>query len=131
MKRNRKPLGASMIAIALMAAFFILLPLGIFGFELLRFSITQLQLRSICDASALSGAVGVASTKKGWTPTEAQTEGMQAAFITFRQNVLIGNFLKDICTVHYNDGTTPANPAPGKCIVSYTLLDQNFNPVAT
>lgn len=131
MKKMRKPLGASMIAIALMAAFFILLPLGILGFEWMRFSVTQLQLRSICDAAALSGAVGVASTKTGWTPKEAQEAGMQSAYLTFRQNVLIGNFLKDICSVHYNDGSSPTDAPPGQCIVSFTLLDQNFTPVST
>lgn len=131
MKKMRKPLGASMIAIALMAAFFILLPLGILGFEWMRFSVTQLQLRSICDAAALSGAVGVASTKTGWTPKEAQEQGMESAYLTFRQNVLIGNYLKDICSVNYNNGASPTDAPPGQCIVSFTLLDQNFTPVTT
>jgi hypothetical protein len=132
MKRLRTSTGAGMIASALFAAFFILLPLAIFGFELMRFSVGQMQLRSICDAAALSGAVGVASTKKGWTPTVAQEEAMKAAAQTFKQNVILGNFINDLpLQVHFNDGTTPGAPNPNEVIVAFTLLDQDFKPVAT
>lgn len=129
MNKLRRTTGAGMIASALFAAFFILLPLGIFGFELLRFSIGQLQLRSVCDASALSGACGIASTKKGWTPKLAQEYAMESAFITFKQNELLGKSMDGISTANYNTGPANPTPAPGQCIVNYTLLDQNFNKV--
>jgi hypothetical protein len=133
MIKPRKPSGASMIAMAIFAACFILLPLGILGFELLRFSIAQQQLRGICDASALSGAVGIASTKSGWGPALAQTEGMKAAFTTFRQNEIVGQVLNapGVCTAHYNDGFKPTDAGPHQCVVSYTLMDQNFTKVGT
>lgn len=133
MIKLRKPKGASMIAMAIFAACFILLPLGILGFELLRFSIAQQQLRGICDAAALSGAVGIASTKSGWSPTLAQNEGMKAGFITFRQNEIVGHVLfpPGVCTAHYNDGFKPTDAPEGQCVVSFSLMDQNFAPVAT
>jgi hypothetical protein len=120
-----------MIAACLCAAFFILLPLGVFGFELLRFSIAQLQLRSVCDAAALSGAAAIASTQKGWTPKQAQEEAMKAAFITFKQNsVYAVPFSPGGTNPHYNDGDPKtAKPGPGHAEVFFTLLDQNFTKV--
>lgn len=135
MHKMRNPSGAGMIASALFAAFFIILPLGILGFEYMRFSIAQLQLRSICDASALSGACGVASAQATDITTAHET-AMRYAFQTFRQNILMGSNLADpnVCSdtdCHMNDGFRPTTAPPGKCIVAYTLLDQNFTPVQT
>jgi len=118
-----------MIVAALIAAFFILLPLGVLGFEMLRFSIAQMQLRSVCDAAALSGAAAIASTRSTWTPQQAQEEAMKAAFITFKQNNIFGDSLATGTTVNYNPTAPLGTPNPGQCIVNFTLLDQTFQRV--
>lgn len=53
----RRARGATVVLVAL-AAFFILLPLGLFSFEISRVSLAQHQLQNAVDASALAAASG-------------------------------------------------------------------------
>ncbi len=63
-KRNK---GVTTIALILFLAFFAVLPLAIFGFELARFTLMQSQLQSCADCAALAGTAALASSQSGMT----------------------------------------------------------------
>ncbi len=58
---NRSQRGVSGLVIVLATAFMIILPLGFMGYEYMRYTMVQQELRAVTDASALAGAVGIAT----------------------------------------------------------------------
>lgn len=79
-KRNS---GATTIALVSFLAFFALLPLGIFGFELARFTLMQAQLQACADCAALAGTAALASSQTGMTIAQQHQLAMTVAAQTF------------------------------------------------
>jgi hypothetical protein len=130
--RIRSQTGAGTIGIILAIAFGILLPIGILGFEFLRYSVAQQELRSVCDAAALSGAAAIATTaQKGLTYTDVQNQAMDSAAITFKQNSVYGNPLTDTKVNRNGDNVQSGTPKVGETFLNFVLLDQNGNAVKT
>ncbi|MBX9721398.1 MAG: pilus assembly protein, partial [Candidatus Obscuribacterales bacterium] len=57
-KRSRNNRGATVVLVAI-CAFFVLLPLGLFSFEIARLYLAQNQLQNAVDAAALSAITGI------------------------------------------------------------------------
>ena len=116
-----------MIVIVLVVAFMILLPLALLSWEMLRYMIASEELRSVCDAAALSGTASEASAPATLTYAQVQQNAMQYAYTTFIQNSLYGTaFTSSNTTPNYNPmPPMPQNPGPGQAILNIVLLDQN------
>lgn len=83
--------GASTLVIVLITAFLIILPLGLLGYEFLRFSLVQQQLRSVCDAAALAGAVGIATNGGGTVSGPSVSLGLNSLWVQDR-NAMAGAY---------------------------------------
>ncbi len=125
--------GVTTVALVLFLAFFALLPLAIFGFELARYTLMQSQLQSCADAAALAGTAALASSPTGRTIAEQHDLAMQVAAVTFEQNSILqtrftnpGNL-----SVHLNSGWVTTPPALHSANLNIRLLDQAGNPAAT
>ena len=90
-RKVRNSSGASTLVIVLITAFMIILPLGLLGYEFLRFSLVQQQLRSVCDAAALAGAVGIATNGGGSISGTTVTLGLNSLWIQDR-NAMAGAY---------------------------------------
>lgn len=128
--QNRTKRGATTGLIAFLAIG-VLLPIGLCGFEFLRFSVAQQELRSVCDAAALSGAAAIATTaQKGLTYADVQNQAMDSAAITFKQNSIYAKPLSDAVVVKNGNKITP-KPGLGQAVLNMVLLDQTGKNVKT
>jgi hypothetical protein len=131
-KTQRPARGATTVALILVCAFFVILPLGLMGFEFARYTLLCSQLQSVTDAAALSGTAALASSPAGYTYTQLHTLAMQVAVQTFQQNsVLTTSFGGGNVVANQNTGANLGTPPIYTANLNITLLDQNNNPVAT
>jgi hypothetical protein len=96
-KRNK--VGATTVALVLVIAFCGILPLGLLGFELVRFFVIQEELRNISDSSALAGTAAMASAPSApainpgnglpYTYGDREFIAMTVAAQTFAQNTIL------------------------------------------
>src|SRR5688572_10544434 len=108
-KRNK---GVTTIALILFLAFFAVLPLSIFGFELARFTLMQSQLQSCADCAALAGTAALASSQTGMTIAQQHQLAMTVAAQTFEQNTILQTRFSDPgnMTKHLNTGFDNSPP---------------------
>jgi Flp pilus assembly protein TadG len=126
---QRRPSGASFIALILVISFFVVLPLSLLGFEFSRFLLMQQQLHAVTDSAALAGTAALASSPQGFTYAQLQTLAMNVAAQTFEQNsILQTNFSTTNVVTHLNTGQSQAAPPPHTAVLNISLLDQNGNP---
>src|SRR5579885_3077950 len=90
----RSPRGQSMITLGILIGVFVLMMVGLFGFEVNRVELAREQLTAAADAAALAGAATLASSDN-LDPATAQTEAMNTALTTFQQNSVLGMALSD------------------------------------
>jgi Flp pilus assembly protein TadG len=142
---NRSQRGVSGLVIVLATAFMIILPLGFLGYEYMRYTMVQQELRAVTDAAALAGAVGIATNGGiGSNTLWAQdASAMAAAYDTFCENSLSGTPLLAIGfssanvnasessstsqPAHFNNSAPWTNVAPNTAQVNFVLLDANGN----
>jgi hypothetical protein len=98
-QRNSK--GLTTIALVLVIAFCGILPLGLLGFEIVRFFVIQEELRNITDSAALAGTAAMASAPSApatfpspnqshaWTYEDREAVAVSVAAFTFTQNTII------------------------------------------
>jgi len=128
----RSKRGASTIVLVLVVAFFVILPLALFGFEIGRVNLVRTELQNVTDAAALAGTAALASSPEGMTYTQVQQLAMEVANQTFQQNsILETGFTTSNVVCNANNGVTGTNPPLHSAILNITLLDQNGNPQAT
>ena len=129
---GRQKHGATTVALILVCAFFVILPLGLLGFEFARYTLLCSQLQSVADAAALSGTAALASSPSGYTYVDLHNLAMDVAVQTFKQNsVLTTSFGGGNVVVNKNTGTPLGTPPLYTANLNITLLDQNNNAVAT
>lgn len=107
---NRRRSGQSMIVLGLVLAVFVLLPIGLFGFEVNRMEIARQQLRVACDAASLAAAATLASSDI-LDPDEAHTRAIETALTTFQQNAIVGTKLNEAIIAATSDDAPTANQA--------------------
>jgi hypothetical protein len=123
----RKASGQAIISLGLLIAFFVLLVVGLFSFEINRVSIARQQLTAACDAAALAAAATLASSDNV-NPADAHNQCMNTALNTFKKNSIIGVSLTD---AQFASG--PDNqPSSGESALYIQFLNprQNNQPVA-
>lgn len=131
-RRQRTNSGVTTVALILLLAFFVVLPLGLLGFEFARYNLLCSQLKSVTDASALAGTAALASSPSGYSYAALHDLAMDVASQTFEQNsVLATPFNAGNVTVNKNTGVPLGTPAPHKANINITLLDSSGNPVPT
>jgi len=130
--KGRSKKGVTTMALVLLIAFFVVLPLALLGFEIGRYMLMQEELHSVADASALAGTAAMASSPSGYTYTQLEQLAMQVAAQTFQQNSILGNsFSASTVSANYNpQPPQPQNPTQDHAILNIILLDQNGNQVA-
>jgi Flp pilus assembly protein TadG len=122
---QRKQKGAISV-VALVIAFFAVLPLSLLGFEMSRLFLIQSELQHVLDAAALSGTAALASSPTGYTIAQQQQIAMQTAYQNFCQNsVLETNFTTLNTTANLNTAPNNANPVDQNAIINITLYDQS------
>jgi hypothetical protein len=99
-----------MIVLGLVISVFLLLPIGLFGFEVNRMEIARQQLRVACDAASLAAAATLASSDI-LDPAEAQTKAIETALTTFQQNAVVGTRLSETVIAATGDDVPTANQA--------------------
>jgi von Willebrand factor type A domain len=121
-------------------AFFVILPLGLLGFEVARSFLIQQELRNIADSAALSGTAAMASAPEtdpvtGLPTTYAAREilAMTTAIQTFTLNSIVQTPLTTAnVTGNQNPGSPSGQtPALHNAVLNILLLDQNGHQVAT
>ncbi len=129
---TRKPAGASFVALVLVVAFFVVLPLSMLGFELSRFMLMQQQLHNVTDAAALAGTAAMATSNPNFTLAQNETIAMQVAADTFIQNSILQTaFNTNNVTANLNQNQNQNPPQPYNATLNITLLDRNGSPVTT
>ncbi|MCA0316193.1 MAG: VWA domain-containing protein [Candidatus Melainabacteria bacterium] len=129
--RHKRRRGATTVALILVIAFFVILPLGLLGFEFARYTLLCAQLRSVTDAATLAGTAALASSPPGYTYTQLHDLAMDVAIQTFQQNsVLTTSFNKSNVQIDRNTGSPLGTPAVNKVNLNFTLLDSTGKPVA-
>jgi Flp pilus assembly protein TadG len=86
-KRSRR--GMSTVALIMVLAFFVVLPLGLLSFEFARYTLLASQLQSVTDAATLAGTAALASSPPGYTYTDLHNLAMDVAVQTFEQNSVL------------------------------------------
>jgi Flp pilus assembly protein TadG len=131
--RNSK--GASTVALILVFAFCVILPLGLFAFELSRFFLIEEELHNITDSAALAGTAAMASspspptvnsaTGAAWTANDRQYTAMVVAAETFAQNSVLQTQFA-LQTIPASSDGTPGYTTPNG--TTSTNVVANFNP---
>lgn len=123
-KRNK---GVTTVALVIFLAFFALLPLAIFGFELARFTLMQAQLQSCADCAALAGTAALASSPTGRTIAQQHQLAMEVAAQTFEQNTILQTRFTDPGNMskHLNAGFDSTPPPLHSANLNIRLYDQN------
>jgi len=127
MRKLRNERGISTVVLVLFLALFLLLPLGLLGYEISRFLLICQELHSVTDAAALSGTAAMASSPQTLTYAQRETLAMNVCVQTFQFNSIINDpLLTAVVAAHYDDGT-PANqwftPGLKQAILNIVLLD--------
>lgn len=114
--------GQSMVVLVLVIAVFIILPIGLFSYEINRLESCRLQLRAACESAALAAAATLAS-QDNIDPVQGHTEAVQTALTTFQQNAVIGVSLSN--AILSSSGTD--SPAAEHSSLFVEFLDPNNN----
>ncbi len=124
---ERRKRGITTVALVTFIAFFAVIPLGIFGFELARFTLLQSQLQSATDAAALAGTAALASSPTGRTIAQQHELAMTVAAQTFEQNSILRTRFADPgnLTKHLNAGFDSSAPPLYAANLNIRLFDQN------
>jgi Flp pilus assembly protein TadG len=133
MPYTRSKKGVTTVALVLFLAFFAILPLAIFGFELARYTLMQSQLQSCTDAAALAGTAALASSPTGRTIAEQHQLAMDVAALTFEQNTILQTRFSNPTNlvVHFNNGWDSTPPPLHAATINIRLLNQSGNPEPT
>ncbi len=124
--KRRKPAGVSFVALTLVIAFFVVLPLCLLGFELSRFMLMQQELHHVTDAAALAGTAALAYSPIGMAPSIVQNLAMQVAGTTFEQNSILQtplNIGNVAVNADINQNQNP--PPPHNAVLNITLYDDH------
>lgn len=132
-KLRKRDHGVTTVALVAFLAFFAVIPLGIFGFELARFTLLQAQLQSVTDSAALAGTAALASSPTGRTIAQQHELAMSVAAQTFEQNSILRTRFSDPGNLakHLNSGFDSSTPALYNAILNIRLFDQNGVPQPT
>src|SRR5579871_4372767 len=87
--RTRDNKGATTVALILVLALFVILPLGLLGFEISRFLLIEQMLRGASNAAALAGSAAMASSDMTQTYSNREDWAMYIAGYTFQQNSVL------------------------------------------
>jgi len=87
--RTRDNKGATTVALVLVLAFFVILPLGLLGFEISRFLLIEQMLRGASNAGALAGSAAMASSDMNQSYANREDWAMYIAGYTFEQNSIL------------------------------------------
>ena len=109
MRKMRSERG-SIVTLVLALAIMVILPIGLYGFEISRLFLAQAQLRSACDAAALAGAL-VMSKESTDSETEKKARAKEAALNFFRRNLVASGSLADAAL---SASVNNDNPGQGK-----------------
>jgi len=130
-KRIRGERGVSTVALVLVLAFCVLLPLGLLSFEIVRYFLIQEELHNIMDGAALAGTAAMASapsppainpnTNQPWTYADREYVAMCVAAETFGQNGIMQNLFNLASIPPASDGTQGYTANPGPTNVTATL----------
>lgn len=121
-KSTRPQSGQAMVVLGLILAVFMVLALGLLGFEIHRIELAREQLRAACDAASLSAAATLASSDN-LNPTLAHTTAINTALTTFRQNLVIGTSLSAASQA----ASTTDSPNANEALLYFEFLDPHNN----
>ncbi|MDR3616192.1 MAG: VWA domain-containing protein [Candidatus Obscuribacterales bacterium] len=121
-RNSRNENGVAVILLLFILGFFFIGVIGVFTFEIARLNTAHDELRSACEAAALSGTAVLASSNST-NPTVSHNNAVSAALATFQQNSVVGVSLASATqTANNNDA-----PAPGANSLYIEFLDPNNN----
>jgi hypothetical protein len=135
--RFRGNKGITTVALVLVVAMGVIMPLGILGFEIVRFTVMQEELHNITDSSALAGTAAMAGapappainaqTGQAWTYADRQYQAMCVAAQTFAQNSILQTGFSLNPIPASSDGTSvvpiPAFTAPYNVFLGGGILN--------
>ncbi len=121
-KSTRRQSGQAMVVLGLILAVFMVLALGLFGFEIHRIELAREQLRAACDAASLAAAATLASSDN-LNPTLAHTTAINTALTTFRNNLVIGTSLSAATQA----ASTTDSPNANEALLYFEFLDPHNN----
>lgn len=109
MRKMRSGKG-TVVVLVLSLAIMVILPIGLYGFEIARLFLAQAQLRSACDAAALAGAL-IMSKESTDSEAEKKAKAKEAALNFFRRNLVVSGSLADAIL---SGSVKNDNPTQGK-----------------
>ncbi len=133
LKRKRRSVaGMTTVALVMVLAFFVILPLALVGFEIARYTLMSSQLQSVTDASTLAGTAALASSPPGYTYAQLHDLAMDVAVQTFQQNSVLSNpFNASNVVANKNTAANLGTPPLNVAHLNIKLVDQNGVQVAT
>lgn len=126
--KRRNELGAGFVLLTLFVATFVLLPCGLFAFELMRYNLITQELKNVTDAAALAGGAAMASASKDFDLLAVHELAIQTAAVTFQQNsVASTKFSPANVIVHQNELSSEAPRKPFQATLNIALVDDLGN----
>lgn len=130
---KRTESGQGWIALCLIIAIFIVLPLGLLAFDLSKYYWASLQMRSAVDAAALSGVATLASGDSANDVGNSHRNAAKSAWETFQRNSIFGTNMStalDPVPTHVNVAQPTTLPV-GQSEIYIDLLDINRQPLVS
>ncbi len=130
-RRNREKKGGmrcqsgTFLVLTVVAAVMVILPLGIYAFELARLHLSHNQLQHATDSAVLAGA-GIMFNPSEMTQEEKRNRAKAVALELLKQNTVLGVSLS---TVHHSASFATDNPGAGQG--SFELLIDESNHLCT
>jgi hypothetical protein len=121
---RRKQSGIGFMLLTLLIACFVILPIALLAFELMRFNLIVQELRNVTDAAALAGSAALATPPRELQAKEIHELAMQTAAVTFQQNSVSSTRFNP-ANVIVNRNTLESKPSkhPNEAVLSIALLD--------
>ncbi len=126
----RSQSGLAISALIAIIAVFVIMPLSMFGYEMVQYNLCQQQLKACLDSAALAAACSTTSSSSTSAST-TQTNAMNQAFWMFQQNSILGVPLTTTPAYTYGTANPTFTPVANQAQVYFQFLDPiTMSPVA-
>jgi hypothetical protein len=129
-RRIRSQSGLGITLLISVIAVFVILPVSMFGYEMVQYNLCQQQLKACVDSAALAAACSTTSSSSVSAGT-TQTNAMNQAYWMFQQNSILGASLSTTPNYTYGTSDPSFTPVANQAQLYFQFLDPvTLAPVA-
>src|ERR1700733_132885 len=129
-RQSRSQSGLGITLLISVIAVFVILPVSMFGYEMVQYNLCQQQLKACVDSAALAAACSTTSSASASAST-TQTNAMNQAYWMFQQNSILGAPLTTTPNYTYGTSNPAFTPVAHQAQLYFQFLDPiTLTPVA-